>query len=770
MTIDLSMPGSSGVLDAVGGKKRITFFSNRYVLALTSAAGIGGFLFGYDTGVISGALLYIRDDFPAVKDNYFLQETIVSMALVGAIIGAAGGGWINDAHGRRKSTLVADMMFALGSLVMCAAGGPYILILGRLLVGLGVGIASVTAPVYIAEAAPSEIRGGLVSTNVLMITGGQFFSYLINLGFTEVPGTWRWMLGVAAVPAVLQFVLMLFLPESPRWLFWKDEKAKAISVLEKIYDSDRLEEEVELLASSSMHEFQSEGTGSYLDIFKSKELRLAFFAGAGLQAFQQFTGINTVMYYSPTIVQMAGFTSNKLALLLSLIVAGMNTAGTIVGIYLIDRCGRRRLALTSLAGVVVSLVVLAMAFIMQSSSGLCSGALDGACQGALGWFAVAGLALYIAFFSPGMGPVPWAVNSEIYPEAYRGMCGGMSATVNWVSNLIVAQTFLSIVGWVGTGLTFLIIAGIAVLAFIFVAVYVPETKGLSFEQHWVNQAVLVLNLVYEEDCKGCALPSQVYRSGVSDLADLQSSVVEYWFNTEPSSVSSWRAFMAWPDPWRRVHGHPFPAQLVQPRPRRSPLMLAIYDRFLVPFLRKSTGYVCGFAYMIFASVIAAVVESKRKEAALQMSLFWLAPRFSLLGVSDVTSFVGLLEFFNSEAPRGMKSIGTQRCSGARYIGHASWKGTFMVELVNKATRHRRHGGCWPEGKTLSSSHLDLFYWVLAVVGLLGFLNYLFSCSGRRSISIGMIHASALSPHRLIRTYHNILHLKHHVFLENLVNF
>ncbi|XP_047066066.1 inositol transporter 1 [Lolium rigidum] len=483
MTIDLStMPGSSARLLDTAGRKDMNFFRNRYVLGLTGVAGIGGFLFGYDTGVISGALLYIRDDFPAVKDNLFLQETIVSMALLGAMLGAAGGGWINDAYGRKKSTLLADMMFAIGSLVMCAAGGPYVLILGRLFVGLGVGIASVTAPVYIAEAAPSEIRGGLVSTNVLMITGGQFFSYLVNLGFTEVPGTWRWMLGVAAVPAVVQFVLMLFLPESPRWLYRKDEKAKAIAVLEQIYDSDRLDEEVDLLASSSMHEFQSNCTGSYLDIFRSKELRLAFCAGAGLQAFQQFTGINTVMYYSPTIVQMAGFTSNRSALLLSLIIAAMNASGTIVGIYLIDRCGRRRLALTSLAGVVLSLVILALAFILQSSSSLCGSLFSGSCQGALGWFAVGGLALYIAFFSPGMGPVPWAVNSEIYPEEYRGMCGGMSATVNWISNLIVAQTFLSIVGWVGTGPTFLIIAGIAVMAFIFVALYVPETKGLSFEQ------------------------------------------------------------------------------------------------------------------------------------------------------------------------------------------------------------------------------------------------------------------------------------------------
>uniref|UniRef100_A0ACD5V3Y7 Uncharacterized protein n=1 Tax=Avena sativa TaxID=4498 RepID=A0ACD5V3Y7_AVESA len=483
MTIDLStMPGSSVHLLDSTGRKDMNFFRNRYVLGLTGVAGIGGFLFGYDTGVISGALLYIRDEFPAVKDNLFLQETIVSMALLGAMLGAAGGGWINDAYGRKKSTLLADVMFALGSLVMCAAGGPYVLILGRLFVGLGVGIASVTAPVYIAEAAPSEIRGGLVSTNVLMITGGQFFSYLVNIGFTEVPGTWRWMLGVAAVPAVIQFVLMLFLPESPRWLYRKDEKAKAIAVLEQIYESGRLEEEVDLLASASMHEFQSNCTGSYLDIFRSKELRLAFCAGAGLQAFQQFTGINTVMYYSPTIVQMAGFTSNRSALLLSLIIAAMNASGTIVGIYLIDRCGRRRLALTSLAGVVLSLVILAMAFILQSSSSLCESLFSGSCQGTLGWFAVGGLALYIAFFSPGMGPVPWAVNSEIYPEAYRGMCGGMSATVNWISNLIVAQTFLSIVGWVGTGPTFLIIAGIAVMAFIFVALYVPETKGLSFEQ------------------------------------------------------------------------------------------------------------------------------------------------------------------------------------------------------------------------------------------------------------------------------------------------
>ncbi|CAL9134543.1 unnamed protein product [Musa textilis] len=319
-----------------------------------------------------------------------------------------------------------------------------------------------------------------------MITGGQFLSYLVNLAFTEVPGTWRWMLGVAALPAIIQFFLMLFLPESPRWLYLKNEKPQAVAVLAKIYGSDRLEEEIDLLAVASEEAFHSKNNVRYLDVFNSKEMRLAFLAGAGLQAFQQFTGINTVMYYSPTIVQMAGFTSNQLALLLSLIIAGMNAAGTIVGIFLIDRCGRRRLTLSSLCGVIISLLILSGAFFLQSSelnSSLCEvQTLHGTCGKSLGWIAVLGLALYIAFFSPGMGPVPWAVNSEIYPEAYRGVCGGMSATVNWVSNLIVSQTFLSVVTIIGTGGTFLIIAGVAMVAFIFVALFVPETKGLSFEE------------------------------------------------------------------------------------------------------------------------------------------------------------------------------------------------------------------------------------------------------------------------------------------------
>ncbi|KAL9237497.1 hypothetical protein vseg_012036 [Gypsophila vaccaria] len=470
MALD-SIPGSSGYLDAFP-ERRISYFGNKFVLGLTVTAGIAGLLFGYDTGVISGALLYIKDDFPEVKNSSFLQETIVSMALVGAMIGAGGGGWINDKYGRKKATLLADAVFTVGAIVMGLAPDPSVLIIGRFLVGLGVGLASVCAPVYIAEASPTEVRGGLVSTNVLMITFGQFISYCVNLAFTEVPGTWRWMLGVSAVPAILQFFFMLLLPESPRWLYMNKDKSEAAEVLSRIYDPFRLEDELDLLAAAAEEERKQKAV-QIMDVFRIKELRLAFLAGGGLLAFQQFAGINTVMYYSPTIVQMAGFSSNKLALLISLIVAAMNAAGTVLGIYLIDHMGRRSLALSSLAGVFVSLIVLSVSLILGTSSD--SGSF-------YSWLAVAGLALYIAFFAPGMGPVPWAINSEIYPQAYRGICGGMGATICWITNLIVSESFLSIAEGVGTGGTFLIIAGIVIVAFIFVCAFVPETKALTFEE------------------------------------------------------------------------------------------------------------------------------------------------------------------------------------------------------------------------------------------------------------------------------------------------
>ncbi|ERM99213.1 probable inositol transporter 2 isoform X1 [Amborella trichopoda] len=526
---------------------------NPYVLRLAFSAGIGGLLFGYDTGVISGALLYIRDDFKSVDKETVLQGAIVSMAVAGAIIGAAIGGWMNDRFGRRTSILTADFLFFVGAVIMASAPGPALLIVGRIFVGLGVGMASMTAPLYISEASPAKIRGALVSTNGFLITGGQFLSYLINLAFTKTHGTWRWMLGVAGIPPLVQFGLMLFLPESPRWLYRKGREDEAINILKKIYAPHELEAEVEALKESVETEIKEEGSSekiNFLKLFKTKTVRRGLVAGVGLQIFQQFVGINTVMYYSPTIVQFAGFASNRTALLLSLITSGLNAFGSIVSIYFIDRTGRKKLLVISLAGVILSLGLLSAVFhettthspkvsspetmkfagyvcpdyqsattsswdctkCLKASSPACGFCASGqnklfpgacllsnntvgnlchsqhrlwytrGCPSPYGWLALIGLALYIIFFSPGMGTVPWIVNSEIYPLRFRGVCGGIAAMANWISNLIVAQSFLSLTEAIGTSFTFLIFGVMSVIALIFVIVCVPETKGLPIEE------------------------------------------------------------------------------------------------------------------------------------------------------------------------------------------------------------------------------------------------------------------------------------------------
>ncbi|CAN1249198.1 Probable inositol transporter 2 [Linum perenne] len=537
--------GVHGVPDSSAFKECFALtWKNPYVLRLAFSAGIGGLLFGYDTGVISGALLYIRDDFKSVDRQTVLQESIVSMAVAGAIIGAAVGGWANDKYGRKIALMVADFLFFIGAVIMAASPGPATLIVGRVFVGLGVGMASMTSPLYISEASPAKIRGALVSTNNFLITGGQFLSYLINLAFTKVPGTWRWMLGVAGIPALLQFVLMMFLPESPRWLFRKGKEEEAKIILRKIFPPEDVEAEIQDLKDSVEKEVREQGSSEKINfrkLWQTKTVRRGLIAGVGLQVFQQFVGINT----------LAGFASNQTALLLSLVTAGLNALGSIVSIYFIDRTGRKKLLLISLFGVAVSLGLLAGIFHQTTTHsprvtiatgpkysnmtcpdytsapnsaswdcmkclkashpdcGFCSSASDKllpgvclisddtvkdlchgdsrewytrGCPSKFGWLALIGLALYIISFSPGMGTAPWIVNSEIYPLRFRGVCGGIAATANWISNLIVAQTFLSLTEAIGTDMTFLLFGIVSVVGFFFVIIYVPETKGLPIEE------------------------------------------------------------------------------------------------------------------------------------------------------------------------------------------------------------------------------------------------------------------------------------------------
>ncbi|KAK9706318.1 hypothetical protein RND81_07G116200 [Saponaria officinalis] len=529
-----------------------------YIMRLALSAGIGGLLFGYDTGVISGALLYIKEDFKEVERQTWLQETIVAMAVAGAIIGAGVGGWLNDRLGRRPAIIIADILFFIGAIIMALAPAPWMIILGRIFVGFGVGMASMTSPLYISETSPSRIRGALVSTNGLLITGGQFFSYLINLGFTRVNGTWRWMLGVAAVPALIQLILMMSLPESPRWLYRNNKVSEAEAILSKIYPAEEVEEEMKALKASVEHEMKEEGEiGGGSMITKVRKawgntvVRRGLYAGITVQVAQQFVGINTVMYYSPTIVQLAGFASKSTAMALSLITSGLNAIGSIVSMMFVDRYGRRRLMIISMFGIITCLIVLAIVFYQAAEHaprvsylesthfgvnstcaafnsaqnpaswncmtclkaasecafctnqanelhpGGCLAKTDGmkaachrehrvyftdGCPSKFGFLAVILLGAYIISYAPGMGTVPWIVNSEIYPLRYRGVGGGIAAVANWTSNLLVSLTFLSLTEALGSAGTFLLFAGFSATGLVFIYFLVPETKGLPIEE------------------------------------------------------------------------------------------------------------------------------------------------------------------------------------------------------------------------------------------------------------------------------------------------
>lgn len=512
----------------------------------------------YDTGVISGALPFINETFESVRESPTLQETIVAAAVAGAVVGAATGGPLADSIGRRGALLFGDAFFVGGAVLMGIAPGPLVLILGRVAVGIGVGIASMAVPIYIAEAAPPSIRASLVAVNTLLITVGQFASFVVNYFLAGVPHTWRWMLGVAGIPALIQAIGLRTLPESPRWLAWvgKEDKAKeAIVSTRRTMDEARQElNEVEEVADDSRRGASRNIVAKLRSLMARPEVRLELGLGLGLQALQQLVAINTVMYYTPTILQLAGLGARN-ALLTSLLPAGVNSVFSLIGMLIIDRCGRRPLLLASLFGCAVGLAVLGGSFskaahdpipvihgplpegvspcpdtlssasppqtcsdclsrgcgfchperpfYQRQAPGYCMAPVeesacldevgrlfketetmefdDEVCRSNHGLSSLVGLMLFLAFFAPGMAHIPWAVNAEIYPEDARGIGAAAATTVNWLANLLVAQTFLTLIEALGTAWTFWLFGIIAVIGLLVYSIMLPETNGLSLE-------------------------------------------------------------------------------------------------------------------------------------------------------------------------------------------------------------------------------------------------------------------------------------------------
>jgi len=430
---------------------------------IAGIAALGGLLFGYDTGVISAALLFIRQ---ALALSPTMQGIVVAVVLAGAAIGAAGAGSLSDRFGRRRVILAAALLFVVGALLSALATGLTILLIGRFLVGLAIGVASMLTPLYLAEVSPASDRGAVVSLNQLCITIGILVSYFVGFAFADVTGGWRWMLGVGALPGLILTVGMLILPESPRWLAGHGRMDDAGAVLKELRGGADVSYELGALRTDIAREGQQ--LAGWPELFSAR-LRRPLLIGVGLAMFQQVTGINTVIYFAPTIFQTAGLSSAAISILATAGVGAVNVIMTIVSIRLIDRLGRRQLLFWSLGGMAVTLLVLAAAFYAGVSGGLA-------------WIAVASVAAFVGFFAIGLGPVFWLLIAEIFPLALRGRAMSLATVGNWVFNLIVSVTFLDLVSAVGSAGAFLIYAFLSVAALVFVVAIVPETKGHSLEE------------------------------------------------------------------------------------------------------------------------------------------------------------------------------------------------------------------------------------------------------------------------------------------------
>jgi sugar porter (SP) family MFS transporter len=426
---------------------------------------LGGLLFGYDTGVISGALLFIPDDF---KLTPFLQGAIVAALLLGAMIGAALAGRLSDRLGRKKLIITAAVVFTVGSLLAALAPSVAVLIAARFIIGLAVGSAALVVPLYLAEIAPTEIRGAIASLNQLMIVGGILAAFIVN-AILASSGDWRLMLGLAAVPSLVLLVGMLFMPETPRYLVHAGEEDSAREVLEDLPGDEPPDDRIEEIQEVE----QEESDTGLRGILRAKWVRPALLAATGLAVFQQFVGINTIIYYAPTTLTDVGFGKTS-AIYANLIIGVVNVLMTVVAIRIIDRVGRKPMLFAGVAGMVGSLLVLGISLSVLATPhhpGDPAAIITLVCLGT-----------FIASFAATWGPVVWVMIPEVLPLSVRGTAMGVAVFGNWAANLLVSQTFPVLLDKVGPGPVFLGYAGMGVLAALFVKAFVTETKGRSLEE------------------------------------------------------------------------------------------------------------------------------------------------------------------------------------------------------------------------------------------------------------------------------------------------
>ncbi|HKN04099.1 MAG TPA: sugar porter family MFS transporter [Buttiauxella sp.] len=434
--------------------KSMTFF-------VCFLAALAGLLFGLDIGVIAGALPFIAQDFQITAHQ---QEWVVSSMMFGAAVGAVGSGWLSFRIGRRYSLMIGAVLFVIGSLCSAFAPNTEILIVSRVLLGLAVGVASYTAPLYLSEIAPEKIRGSMISMYQLMITIGILGAYLSDTAFSY-SGSWRWMLGVITIPALILLVGVFFLPDSPRWFAAKRRFHDAERVLLRLRDtSAEAKRELEEIRESL--KVKQSGWSLFKD---NSNFRRAVFLGILLQVMQQFTGMNVIMYYAPKIFEIAGFTNTTQQMWGTVIVGLINVLATFIAIGLVDRWGRKPTLVLGFMVMAIGMGVLGTMLHIGIHT-----------QGAQ-YFAIAMLLMFIVGFAMSAGPLIWVLCSEIQPLKGRDFGITCSTATNWIANMIVGATFLTMLNTLGNANTFWVYAALNLFFIVLTLWLIPETKHVSLE-------------------------------------------------------------------------------------------------------------------------------------------------------------------------------------------------------------------------------------------------------------------------------------------------
>jgi major inositol transporter-like SP family MFS transporter len=442
--------------------------TNGFVVGLAAIAALGGFLFGYDTGVISGALLYMRDDLNLTS---FWEGFVVSSLLFGAAFGALIGGRVSDRFGRKRSLMVCAVLFLCGALGSATAPSLVPMIFARIVLGLAVGAASATVPLFLAEMAPANRRGRIVTINELMIVTGQMLAFIVNAGLDrwyDGPSVWRWMLAIAAIPAVLLFFGMMTLPDSPRWYALKGRLPDVRRVLQLTRPPQDVEAEYQLIVEHAQRDVAEDKGAALRDLRAYAWMRRILFVGIGLAIVQQATGINTAIYYAPSILKSTGLGTSA-ALVATIAVGVISVSMTIVGIILLGRMNRRPLLITGFAGVAGSQAALAICFTLPEST-------------LRSYLVLACMVSFVGFVQCFIGIGVWLLLSEIFPMAIRGFAMGIAVFVLWIVNATISLVFPSLVSALGATGTFSIFVAINLCSIWFVARYVPETRGRTLEE------------------------------------------------------------------------------------------------------------------------------------------------------------------------------------------------------------------------------------------------------------------------------------------------